>query len=129
MPPAKRHVPLRLEVRAEAARQIWDRDFDGFTMTTVQFIHQGELLAERRDPFELLFRVTAVGGAVIYEQVGLRLGLGAFRLRVPTCFGPRVRARAWSEPNAGEMHVLVEIALPFLGTIVSYGGLLRPVEA
>lgn len=51
--------------------------------------------------------------------------------RTATCepnIVPRVEARAWTEPDASEMHVHVAIALAVLGTIVTYGGTLKPAE-
>ena len=128
MPPARRDIPLRLQVRSEGELQVWERDFDGFTMTTVQLSHDGELLAERRGPFELLFRIAVVGSTVVYRPVGLRLGLGNVRLRVPAFFGPTVRASAGCDDGEVEMKVRVEIGLPFFGTLVTYGGSLRPVQ-
>jgi hypothetical protein len=128
MPPARRDIPLRLQVRTEGDLQVWERDFDGFTMTTVQLIHDGALLAERRGPFELLFRIAVVGGTVTYEPAGLRLGFGGFRVRVPAFFGPTVRARAGCDDGGDAMNVRVEIGLPFFGTLVTYGGSLRPVQ-
>ncbi len=127
MPPARSDIPLRLQVRTEGDLQVWERDFDGFTMITVQLAHRGDLLAERRGPFELLFRIAVVGGTVTYEPVGLRLGFGNLRVRVPAFFGPTVRASAGCDDGGDAMNVRVEIGLAFFGTLVTYGGVLRPV--
>jgi hypothetical protein len=128
MPAAGEDIPLRLEVRAFPDHQLWIRDFDGFSMRTVQLLGEDGHMAEQRGPFELLLKVTAEEGAVVYRPTGLRFGVGRFRVRVPWWIGPRVEARAWSEPGASEMHVHVAIALAVLGTIVTYGGTLKPAE-
>ena len=126
MPPAGEDIPLRLEVHARSDHQLWLRDFDGFSMKTVQVLREDGLLAERRGPFELILRVTEESGAVVYRPTGLRFGFGRFRVQVPWWLGPRVEARAWCEPGAPEMHEHVAIALAVLGTIVTYGGTLKP---
>lgn len=126
MPPPGRDVALRLEVRAHEGRQIWERDFAGFRMLTVQSLTPGGLMAERMGALELLFRLAPEERALVYRQAGLRLCVGPLRIPLPSWCGPRVEARAWCEPEDGDvMRVRVSVSLPLFGELITYGGPLK----
>lgn len=130
MPPAGRDVAVRLEVRALRDEQIWERDFAGFRMTTIQSLAPGGLMAERRGPLELLFRLDTEARALVYRPAGLRLRVGPLRIPLPSWCGPRVEVRAWCEPDEDDvMHVRVSMSLPLLGEAITYGGSLARVDA
>lgn len=128
MPPAGDRVETRLSVHAFPDHQRWERDFAGHVLTTLQYCLDDGRLAERSGAFELLFRVEAEDGVVHYRPAGVRLCFGRFRVPLPSWCAPRVKARAWSEPGAVAMNVRIEIAAPLLGTLVTYGGPLRPMQ-
>jgi len=129
-PPAGRDVAVRLEVRANRDEQIWDRDFAGFRMTTIMSLAPGGLVAERRGPLELLFRLETEARALVYRPAGLRLRLGPLRIPLPSFCGPRVEVRAWCEPDEDDvMHLRVSMSLPLFGEVTTYGGALRRVDA
>jgi hypothetical protein len=127
MPAAGEDIPLRLEVYAERDSQRWERRFGAFVMTTIQRLLPDGRMSEQRGPLELLFWVTADGGAIHYRPAGLRLCLGPLRIPLPSWLGPRVEARAWREPGDHRMSVRVVMALPLLGEVISYGGPLAPL--
>jgi hypothetical protein len=122
MPPDGDDVALRLGVRAHPDHQIWERDFDGFRMTTVQALLPDGRMAERKGAIELLFRVTVDGDAVVYSPAGVRLCAFGLRIPFPSWLGPRVEARAWCEPGEPTMNVRVSMSVPVVGALVTYGG-------
>lgn len=128
MPPAGIDLALRLVIRAQRDHQVWDRDFGGFGMRTVQTLLPDGRMSERRGAMELLFHVAAEPAAIVYRPAGARLCLGPLRIPIPSWCGPRVEARAWCAPGASVMHVSVSISAPLLGPLVTYGGALAPIE-
>jgi hypothetical protein len=64
-PPPGDRIPLRLEVAADADREVWTRHFGEFVLKTIQR-REGDLLVETVGLVHVLFRVSA-------DRTGMRL--------------------------------------------------------
>ncbi len=103
----------------------WRRSIGGRTLRTQQQ-RSGSLLAERMGPFELLFRIEIEGGALVFTTEGAAIRFAMLRLPLLPLFRPRVSARVTSATGSG-MVVEVAVALPFVGTLLSYHGTIEEV--
>jgi hypothetical protein len=129
LPPSGEAVPLRLSVEPQAdGGERWRRTFAGKDFITQQRAHAGPLMAERTGPFELLYRLTAEGGALAYRQEGAALRAGRLRVRLPRRLAPRVEA--WERAGAGGEGVRVSVCVtaPLVGLLIEYEGLVRTEE-
>jgi hypothetical protein len=126
LPQSGEAVPLLLSVEPHGGGERWRRDFAGKEFVTEQGAHADGLMAERTGPFELLFRLTAEGGALAYRQEGAALRVGGLRVRLPRLLAPRVEARERAE--AGGVRVSVCVTAPLFGPLISYEGLVSLKE-
>lgn len=126
LPAGGEAVPLRLSVEPHDGGELWRREFAGREFVTEQGEHAGALLAERAGPFELLFRLTAEGGALVYAQEGAALRVGGLRLRLPRPLAPRTEAS--ERADEGGVRVSVRVTAPLFGPLISYEGLVRVKE-
>lgn len=120
LPEAGDAVPLRLTVTPHDGGERWHRSFAGNDFVTEQREHAGSLLAERTGPFELLFRLTAEGGALTYSQEGAFLRVRSLRVRLPRLLAPRVEARERAEGRG--VRVSVRVTAPLGGPLIEYEG-------
>ncbi len=111
----------RLVVTASSGGEQWLRTFAGRHLETRQYLSGMSELAERFGLLELRFRLDAVDGSLVYEQLSAALVFGPLRVRIPVWWAPRVEAR---EDPAGPKRtvVTVRVILPFIGPLISYGG-------
>jgi hypothetical protein len=79
-------------------------------------------MVERTGVFEVCFRVVAEGGEIHYRQDGARMCIGSLRFPMPSWLAPRVHGRAWAEPGENAMRLLIRVAAPIVGELVTYGG-------
>jgi hypothetical protein len=128
LPEGGEAVPLVLSVTPHDGGERWHRTFAGKDFITEQGEGAGLLLAERTGPFELLFRLTAEGGALAYRQEGAALRAGGVRLRLPRPLAPRVEA--WERAGEGGEGVRVSVCVtaPLVGLLIRYEGLVRTWE-
>lgn len=121
MPPATGAAKTRLVVTPLGRGERWERSFDDrFLVTTQREAREGGLI-ERFGPLELRFRLEVMGGALLYRQAGAALRLGALNVPLPRWMAPCVEAR--EEPAALDLtHVLVAVAVPVIGHLISYEG-------
>jgi hypothetical protein len=126
LPQSGEAVPLLLSVETHAGGERWRRDFAGREFITEQGEHANGLLAERTGPFELLFRLTAEGGALAYRQEGAALRVGSLRVKLPRLFAPCVEA--WERAEAGGVRVSVCVTASLFGPLISYEGLVSLKE-
>lgn len=107
------------------AAERWHRTFENRVFDTLQREGEGRLLAERAGPFELLFRLSVEGGALVYTQAGAALRLGPLRVPLPLALAPRVEARERVTDDGEDVLVHVTSSAPFVGLMLSYEGRLR----
>ena len=124
LPPSGEEVPLLLSVEPHGGGERWRRSFAGKEFITEQGEHAGTLMAERTGLFELLFRLTAEGGALAYRQEGAALCVRGLRVRLPRLLAPRVEA--WERADTGGgVRVSVCVTAPLVGLLIRYEGLVR----
>ncbi|HWS87361.1 MAG TPA: DUF4166 domain-containing protein [Pyrinomonadaceae bacterium] len=127
LPEGGEEVPLRLSVEPHGGGERWRRNFAGSEFVTEQGEHEGGLMAERNGPFEILFRLTAEGGALLYDSEGAFLRVRSLRVRLPRLLAPRVAA--WERADeGGGVRVYVCVTSPLTGPLISYEGLVRTEE-
>lgn len=125
LPASGEEVPLLLSVEAHGGGERWRRSFAGREFVTEQGEHAG-LMAERTGPFELLFRLKAEGGALLYAQEDAALRVKSLRVRLPRLLAPRVEA--WERADAGGVRVSVCVTAPLVGPLIRYEGLVKTTE-
>ncbi|HEX7955836.1 MAG TPA: DUF4166 domain-containing protein, partial [Pyrinomonadaceae bacterium] len=129
LPPGGEAVPLLLSVEPlEGGGERWRRNFAGRDFVTEQREHAGALLAERVGPFELLFRLSAAGGALAYRQEGAFVRAGRVRVRLPRRLAPRVEAWERAGARGGGVRVLVRVGAPLVGLVIEYEGIVNVEE-
>jgi len=117
-------VPLRLSIEPHGGGERWRRKFDGREFVTEQGEQAGPLLAERAGPFELLFRLSVEGGALLYSPEGAALRVSSLRVRLPRLLAPRVEA--WERADgSGGVRVEVCVTAPLVGLLIRYEGSVR----
>ncbi|MFL6333733.1 MAG: DUF4166 domain-containing protein [Pyrinomonadaceae bacterium] len=126
LPQSGEAVPLLLSVETHGGGERWRRNFAGKEFVTEQGEQAAGLLAERTGPFELLFRLTAEGGALAYRQEGAALRVGGLRVRLPRLLAPHVEA--WERAEEGGVRVSVRVTAPLFGPLISYEGLVSLKE-
>ena len=127
LPRSGEGVPLLLSVEPHGDGERWRRNFAGREFVTEQGAHAAGLLAERAGPFELLFRLKAEGGALLYAQEDAALRVKSLRVRLPRLLAPRVEA--WERADeGGDVRVTVRVTAPLTGPLISYEGLVRTEE-
>jgi len=126
LPQSGDEVPLWLSVEPHGGGERWRRNFAGREFVTEQGEHEGALMAERNGPFEILFRLTAEGGALLYDSEGAFLRVRSLRVRLPRLLAPRVEA--WERAAEGGVSVSVCVTSPLTGPLISYEGLVRTEE-
>jgi hypothetical protein len=118
-------VCLSVTHAEDGAAERWHRTFEGRVFDTLQREGAGRLLAERAGPFELLFRLSVEGGALVYTQAGAALRVGPLRVPLPRPLAPRVEARESVADDGEGVMVRVSSRAPFVGLMLSYEGRLR----
>ena len=126
LPESGAAVPLLLTVTPHAGGERWHRSFAGRAFVTEQREHAGSLLAERTGPFEMLFRLTAEGGALAYRQEGAALRAGRLKVRLPHALAPRIEA--WERADGPGVLVSVRVTAPLVGPLIEYEGLVLTEE-
>jgi hypothetical protein len=124
LPAASEGVPIQLRIEGNGEHERWIRHFGLRRLTTFQRgLAEGTLLGERFGPLELVFRLEAVDGCLCYRMVGARLRLGPLGIPLPRGLRPEVAA-CESTGAAGATNVMVDVALPVIGRLIRYEGLL-----
>jgi len=126
MPRAGEGIRVTLSVELTPAGERWTRLFGDQRLSSAQW-RRGEALVEAFGPVQCLFRLRAVDGALVFEQVGTRFGFGRLSLPLPRFLAPSVVGRA--APRRDDVHVDVRIHAPILGLLVAYDGLVTPPDA
>jgi hypothetical protein len=128
LPRAGDAVDTRLAVTPSATGDHWRRTFDGRHLDTWQYARGHDEMVERFGSLELRFRRDTSGESVVFRQLGAALVAGPLRIPLPRACAPAVTAR---EDRTGPRtrHVDVRVALPIVGTLLSYAGSIEVDEA
>lgn len=118
-------VCLSVTHAEDGTAERWHRTFEGRVFDTLQREGAGRMLAERAGPFELMFRLSVEGGALVYTQAGAALRVGPLRVPLPRSLAPRVDAREGDAGDGEAVLVRVSSRAPFVGLMLSYEGRLR----
>ena len=119
MPPAGDHVPVVVTVTRNGACETWRRDFAGRGFTSRLCELDGEL-EERLGPTTFRFRLVVDGDAIRWEVVGARV------LGIPLPLSAMAGVLARESSLEGKYCFDVSAALPLVGFIVHYRGVLEP---
>src|SRR5262245_56636765 len=113
----------RLIVTAVGEDERWERTFSDRRIETRQYICD-DTLAERFGILEFRFRLRESGGSLMYVQREAAFRWRPVRLPIPSSWAPRVAAR---EDPAGPRYIQVHVrvALPRVGPVISYAGLVE----
>ena len=122
-------VDVRLQVTAKDEGEEWLRTFAGRPMLSMQSDRGVGLLVERLGIMEMRLRMEVAGGALNYKTESAALRLGSLRVPIPHRLSPHVMAWEKAVGDVNQIQVSVEVTLPLLGRLISYGGLLTQVEA
>lgn len=118
------NVPLTVSFTKDRGREIWERDFAGKRLRSIQELGRGRQrgqLIERFGPFA--FSMTAqVRNQQLYLDVS-----GAWFAGVPLPSILHPRALAFEHDADGRFNFHVELGLPLVGRLVQYSGWLEPV--
>jgi hypothetical protein len=109
----------RLHVRVRGDRETWIRVFPDREVRTTQWLQHGRLV-ESHGPVRFFFDVEA-------DEMGMRLasrGCSLLGIPLPRLLAPSVAASVRGDANGWAVDV--SLALPLLGTILSYGGVVTP---
>jgi hypothetical protein len=129
LPSAGEGVETHLHVTPHLNGERWHRTFAGRLFVTSQYECGHGLLAERVGLAEIRFRLEIINGGLVYQQTGVALALGRWRVPLPRWLAPRTVAREVPGDGSDDTAVQVEVDSPLIGPIISYNGILRRAEA
>ena len=127
LPRTNRAARTRLVITARGHEEHWRRSFEKRHLDTRQYASGEQEIGERLGPLEFRFRLEARGGSLVFQQVGLAIVCGPFRMRIPEALAPRVAA-AETPAGARQTAVSVRVVLPVFGSLVSYDGIIHLEE-
>lgn len=124
MPAAGEQVALDLRVIRRGEAELWRRTFAGKLLLSEQFAGTDGWLVERVGATELLLRLDVKLGELHLHSGASALCWGAWRLWFPAWLSPRVTARERALGTGQQLEIQVQVELPLLGKLISYGGTL-----
>lgn len=117
LPPSAASVQLTVNGQHFPDQMLWDRDFGGIKMRS-RFFKEGAALAEQFGPLKLWMKLTVDNGSLRYTLIKTTI-LG---MTLPARWAPRVMA---FEAQAADFYQFgVEVSLPIIGKLITYGGML-----
>ena len=125
------HQSLRtdLTVTADPESERWERAFGPLRRISSQREAAGGLLEERYGVLILYFRLKVERRALLYHSVGAALRLYSIRVMLPRWLSPRVEALEEPAPRSEtEIRVDVRVALPLVGELLAYEGVIAPED-
>lgn len=129
LPAAGEAVDVRLQVTEQEEGEEWLRTFAGHNLVSMQSDRGAGLLVERMGIVEMRFQLEVAGGVLNYQTVSAALRLGSLRVPLPHWLSPQVTAWEKAVGDLNQIHVSVQVNIPLLGRLISYGGMLTQVEA
>jgi hypothetical protein len=129
-PRAVDQVPAQVQIlRGDGGSERWIRRIGGRRLDSTQ-VHDGERIAERFGPVELLIRMDYDDPEVRLTSEVALLCLGGARLRLPDWCAPRIAASVRPNPDdesAPSFALAVEIWSRTTGPLLSYSGYLEEI--
>jgi hypothetical protein len=119
LPQTAERVLVDLHVTAIGDGERWVRSFNGRPLMTTQRPWRN-LLLESGGPLTFGFRLVVEAGGMLFDQQRTWL-LG---VPLPMLLAPRISAVA--TPAAGGWHIDVRMALPLVGPMIRYHGIMVP---
>jgi hypothetical protein len=121
LPDAGEHVPARVEVVVEGDKELWIRTFNGRSVKTLQWEHDG-LLVEARGPLRIGIRLSTDGSSLRFEPVRAWFG----PVPMPAFLAPGGRGLLTAHDDA--WHVDVSVEAPLIGALIVYQGDVSPTS-
>jgi hypothetical protein len=126
LPPVSDAIDTRLIVTAHGNGERWERTFGTSRVETEQHEGPASDLVERFGLLEFRFHLEAADGSLRYVQRDVAFRWRSTRLRIPGFLAPRVDAREdTAGPGAGGVKVHVQVALPMVGPMMVYEGIIE----
>jgi hypothetical protein len=126
LPPASDAIDTRLIVTTLGHGERWERTFGTARVETEQHEGPASDLIERFGLLEFRFHLEAVGGSLRYVQREAAFRWRSARSRIPAWMAPRIDAREDPvEPGGIRVHVQVQVALPLVGRLITYDGIIE----
>ncbi len=116
------NVVLKVIGHHDADRMLWKRDFAGIKLVS-EFIRENDYLIERMGPIQLCLKLFVNDGELHYQLIKAKF-LG---LPIPSALSPKLTA--WEKEQQGRYNFLVDVALPVMGRLISYEGMLSLVTS
>ncbi len=107
--------PIRFELRAVGASEVWTRHFPGQTMQSRLTVERGQVV-EKLSAARLGFALNGSAGQLEMRLVWLRF----FGVPCPRWLLPSIVAEETATP--GRLHFRVQASSPFVGMVTSYQG-------
>lgn len=125
LPAAGPVVEIQLLITSQKDGEEWRRSFAGRRLVSTLSRRSDGLLAERMGLVEMRFRLEVIGGALKYQTTSTALCIGPCRVPLSRWLSPRVMACERTCGAGSQVHVCVEVQLPWLGRLLAYEGKLR----
>lgn len=117
----------RVAPSSDRLGEAWRRSFGGHVLAST-VTTDGERLVERVGRFELSFDLAVADERLAFRHVGTHARFGRWRVRVPGWLAPRIEASAGASADGAQLDVVIRVAGPVLGSLLSYAGRLTPEE-
>lgn len=128
LPRSSDAAETRLVITPRADGEEWRRTFDDRRLDSRQYEAGDGDVAERIGLLEFRFRLEVSDGSLLFRQLDAALVCRSVRVRLPWALAPRVEAR--EEPaGARRIRIDVRVAVPVLGTVLTYDGIIHIEEA
>lgn len=136
LPKAGLDVPSQVTIRCEPSAdvpagwvEVWERDFGGQKLSSLQWIDSDGGLVERFGRIELSMTIRAENGGLFFDAVRAGIALGRLRIAIPRWFAPRVEGRASCAPLPDDGFGLsVKLFHPIVGLVFAYEGRVAPMD-
>lgn len=126
LPESGENVPTALTIERDSEGETWTRTFGSTALTTAQRYYGKGIIAETHKIFDVYMSVKVVDAEMYMNTLTTALVIAGFPIALPPYFSSRIEAKVWLESE--HIHVLVKVAVPFLGEILSYEGIINHFE-
>ena len=127
-PPETEKILVRLQITPSGAGELWRRMFDRRAMVSHQTSGGPGILKENIGLLEMRFRLTAVGGSLIYQQSEAGLRIRSRFVPLPRWMRPIVQASEQAGDGSNSVMTSVAVSLPRIGLLLSYAGWIEILE-
>ncbi len=121
LPAAAERQPLTVSFVRGKNAETWRRSFAGHPLVSKQTFTDGAV-CEQIGPVKLVFELVTDGKTLDLQLQGARL----FGIRLPRPLMPKLTAQEW--PVGDGVGFSVRVALPGVGQLIRYVGIVRPTN-